>query len=291
MNPLSQKTGGSNFTFQLAHHHLSKIRRALQSNSGPGAWRTIRNYLPVTIPPLTTKSDLLTPLGGKAFRAPQIDIQQVGEVYGTRIKAIIQDMSHLGRGDGQDIWKIAVNWLTKKFKVIHPEVWVGAMEDLRGIGLMVNPCIPKGQKKTLVTEYRPLINEENLSPGSTVGFEAPGPSMVGGREDFEITSQDHLSSPSHAFRGHGGEGSDGPGGWSLTPIRPILIIGDAKLAYLPLIEDNSIQVDSYPGWDMSQATFLLRNRTPYLPRREHGDIVFRPGRERQCEPNPYGSAA
>jgi len=139
------------------------------------------------------------------------------------------------------------------------------MEDLRGIGLMVNPSIPKGQTNLRVTEDQPLEKENNLSLGSIVVFGAPGPSVLVRREDFEITSQDHLASPSHAFQGHGGEGSDGPGGWSLTPVRPVLIIGDANLAYLPLIEDNSIQVDSYPGWDMSQATFLLRNRTPTSP--------------------------
>jgi len=91
------------FNLLKAHHHLSKIRRALESNSGLGALRTIRNYLPVTIPPLKTKSDLSTLLQGKAFHGPQINIQHVGEDYGTRIKAIVQDLLRLGKGDGQDI--------------------------------------------------------------------------------------------------------------------------------------------------------------------------------------------
>jgi len=216
----------------------------------------------VTIPPFTNKSDRLTLLRGRAIQGPQRDIQQVGEVYMTRIKTAIQDLSRLDRGEGQERWEVAVNWLTKKVKVIHPEVISRAMEDLRGIGLRVKPCIPKGQKNLLGTEYQPLEKEKNLSLGSIVGFEVPGPSVLVRREDLEISSQDNFSSLSHAFQGHGGGGFEGPGGWSLTPVRPILIIGDANLAYLPLIKENSIQVDSYPGWDMSQATFLLRNRTP-----------------------------
>jgi len=113
-------------------------------------------------------------LGERAFHGPQRDIQHAGEVYETRIKTVIQDLSRLDKGEGQDIWEIAVNWLTNKFTVINPEVVIRAMEDLRGIGLRVKPFIPKGQKNLLMTEYQPPKKEKNLSLGSIVVFEAPG---------------------------------------------------------------------------------------------------------------------
>nr|XP_023668731.1 uncharacterized protein LOC111844469 [Paramormyrops kingsleyae] len=49
--------------------------------------------------------------------------------------------------------------------------------------------------------------------------------------------------------------------WSLTPTRPILIIGDSNLARLLLIQDKRIQVDCYLGANMAHATHLLRQKT------------------------------
>lgn len=49
--------------------------------------------------------------------------------------------------------------------------------------------------------------------------------------------------------------------WSLRPQRPIIIMGDSNLAKLPLIHDDKVQVDCFPGANLTQATHLLRNKT------------------------------
>lgn len=121
------------FNLLKAHHHFSRIKNAVGSNNAPGFLRIIRNYLPDTAPPFKPKSDLTTLLQGNACHEPQINIQQIGEHYITKIKAILQDLSRPVKMNCQDIWKIDVNWLKKKFKLVHPEVLV------RGIGLDINP--------------------------------------------------------------------------------------------------------------------------------------------------------
>jgi len=42
-------------------------------------------------------------------------------------------------------------------------------------------------------------------------------------------------------------------------------VGASNLSRLPLIMDNRVQVDSYPGCNIAHATYLLRNKTPTSP--------------------------
>lgn len=50
--------------------------------------------------------------------------------------------------------------------------------------------------------------------------------------------------------------------WSLSPSRPILILGDSNISRLPYIRDSRIQVDCYPGANLSHAAHLIKNKTP-----------------------------
>ena len=50
--------------------------------------------------------------------------------------------------------------------------------------------------------------------------------------------------------------------WSLNPTRKILIIGSSNIARLPTIFDELIQVDCFPGANLSQALHLIKNKTP-----------------------------
>lgn len=83
-------------------------------------------------------------------------------------------------------------------------------------------------------------------------------------EDFEVSPQHLPSPPSHAFTRHEHGGNKNQN-WSLKPTRPILLLGASNLSHLPLITDNRVQVDSYPGCNIAQATYLLRNKTPTSP--------------------------
>lgn len=68
-------------------------------------------------------------------------------------------------------------------------------------------------------------------------------------------------SGTHLYKYHTHDG-DKNKNWNLTPNRSILIIGDSNIARLPVIPDDRIQVDSYPGANLSQATYLLKHNTP-----------------------------
>ncbi|MGL5293695.1 MAG: hypothetical protein ACRC9V_08040, partial [Aeromonas sp.] len=55
------------------------------------------------------------------------------------------------------------------------------------------------------------------------------------------------------------------GNWSLSPLRPFLIIGDSNVERLPGISDKRFQVVAYPGANLSHAAFILKHRTPVSP--------------------------
>lgn len=64
----------------------------------------------------------------------------------------------------------------------------------------------------------------------------------------------------HLYQRHE-HGGDKNHNWFLTPTRSILIIGDSNIAKLPQILDDRVQVDCYPGANLSQAKHLLRHNT------------------------------
>ena len=45
--------------------------------------------------------------------------------------------------------------------------------------------------------------------------------------------------------------------WTLTPERPVILMGDSNLKWLPYIPNDNIQVDSYPGATVSHAIDIL----------------------------------
>ncbi|KAJ4948139.1 hypothetical protein JOQ06_019679, partial [Pogonophryne albipinna] len=53
--------------------------------------------------------------------------------------------------------------------------------------------------------------------------------------------------------------------WDLKPSWEILIVGASNIARLPLVRDSRVQVDSFPGANLSQAATLIRNKTPTSP--------------------------
>ncbi|KAF3859051.1 hypothetical protein F7725_021450 [Dissostichus mawsoni] len=53
--------------------------------------------------------------------------------------------------------------------------------------------------------------------------------------------------------------------WSLTPYREVIIMGSSNISRLPRIHDARIQVDSYPGANLSHAINIIKYKTPTAP--------------------------
>lgn len=64
---------------------------------------------------------------------------------------------------------------------------------------------------------------------------------------------------------HALTGDQRKSGWRLSPRRPVLILGDSNLKRLPLIWDNRIQVDSYPGATIFHGAEIMEHLTPSNP--------------------------
>lgn len=50
--------------------------------------------------------------------------------------------------------------------------------------------------------------------------------------------------------------------WSLTPVKPILILGDSNLNRIPTLTNSNVQIDIYPGAQFKHAKHILRNTRP-----------------------------
>lgn len=91
----------------------------------------------------------------------------------------------------------------------------------------------------------------------TIPLETPGPSnALELLQELRSFEKDQPLCTRHDHRGNKTQN------WNLTPKRPIIIMGDSNLSRFPPIQDDRIQVDCYPGADLSQAIYLLRNKTP-----------------------------
>ncbi|KAJ4946548.1 hypothetical protein JOQ06_024213, partial [Pogonophryne albipinna] len=62
--------------------------------------------------------------------------------------------------------------------------------------------------------------------------------------------------------------------WDLTPSRDILIIGASNIARLPRVRVARIQVDSFPGANLSQAATLIRRKMPTSPMVQQVVLAF-----------------
>lgn len=82
------------------------------------------------------------------------------------------------------------------------------------------------------------------------------PSMSPKRTKTNLTSKNQNNITIHHHQGNKYRN------WSLTPQKPIIIMGDSNLKRLPSITDQNIQVDCYPGARIKHAIHILRNKTP-----------------------------
>jgi len=165
--------------------------------------------------------------------------------------------------DYQEAWRIAVTRLHKKFNRIDPEVPVRALNDLEALGVSIDPWTPK-RPTTPRRTNRTLTRPEpptTPTPGEDARPAVPGPSVPFELELVVSPAQAHPAQPLETFKQHPHRNNTSDD-WTLIPLKPILIIGDSNLSRLPPIKDPNIQLDCFPGCNMSSATLLLKNRTP-----------------------------
>ena len=93
-------------------------------------------------------------------------------------------------------------------------------------------------------------------PRTTAGTQ-PGRSRPLSRSDFDLPSSPPLNQYTH--HAHGGDKTNN---WTLDPTRKTIIMGDSNIARLPTILDERIQVDCFPGANLSRALHLLKHKTP-----------------------------
>ena len=99
--------------------------------------------------------------------------------------------------------------------------------------------------------------EGSLQPPLTYEGTPPGQSRPRSFSDFHLSPSPPLVKYTH--HAHRGDKSTN---WVLNPTRKNVIMGDSNIARLPTILDEWIQVDCFPGANLSQVLHLLKHKTP-----------------------------
>ena len=104
--------------------------------------------------------------------------------------------------------------------------------------------------------------KEPSPPPLTSGGELPCCSKPFTLMDFDLPPSPPPPSPLWELFTHHPHKGNRSLNWSLEPTRKILVIGDSNISRLPLIMDEEVQVDCFPGANIAQATHLLKGNTP-----------------------------
>ncbi|KAI4799873.1 hypothetical protein KUCAC02_016412 [Chaenocephalus aceratus] len=106
--------------------------------------------------------------------------------------------------------------------------------------------------RTIFGILRTYHHQQKNHPGLN---EDPPTSLT--TEDYNLPP----TSPTNLATRHEHHG-DKKKNWSLTPSREVLIIGSSNISRIPPINNEKIQVDSYPGANLIQAAHLIKYTTP-----------------------------
>lgn len=100
----------------------------------------------------------------------------------------------------------------------------------------------------------------NISPNRDSNLNPKPQTVTDQGTTTETTSnQDNQTTPLYTRHEHGG---DKYKNFSLNPQRPILFLGASNMQNLPLIKDCRIQVDCFPGAQLSHAYHIIKHKTP-----------------------------
>ena len=112
-------------------------------------------------------------------------------------------------------------------------------------------------KATPATTERPPQHIPLLQFPTTTDNTQPENSMLLPSSAFDLPPSPPLDQYTyHVHRG------DKHTNWTLKPTRKFLVLGDSNMARLPAILDEWVQVDCFPGANISHATHLLKHNTP-----------------------------
>ncbi|TNN30975.1 hypothetical protein EYF80_058872 [Liparis tanakae] len=122
----------------------------------------IRNFLAeAVIPAIPNPSTIL--LQGTAEQWLQTNLQ-ILEHYRDTISTTKQDLGQTNDVDNQEAWQVAVKWVNKKIKSLHPDALGNAAEDLGDIGIIVNRFPKKQPLPSLMATSQPSKSQTQKLP-------------------------------------------------------------------------------------------------------------------------------
>ena len=140
-------------------------------------------------------------------------------------------------------------------------------------------------KATPATTERPPQHIPLLQFPTTTDNTQPENSMLLPSSAFDLPPSPPLDLYTyHVHRG------DKHTNWTLQPTRKFLVLGDSNMARLPAILDEWVQVDCYPGANISHATHLLKNNTPTTGEVERVILSFGINDKQRGNPSLLGNS-
>lgn len=113
---------------------------------------------------------------------------------------------------------------------------------------------------------------DHLDIGGVTRGPVPGGSRPVWAEDFYLPPSP--PSPARYLFTRQEHGGNKARNWSLSPSREVLILGASNISRLPLVHDPRVQVDSFPGANLTQAATIIRKNTVTSPGLQKVVLLF-----------------
>jgi len=122
------------FSLLRAHHHLDYARKGARMEAVPRALARVKEYLAGVVCPAAPRPATAVLLEGGAAQWLKTSLQILEGHYVGMIEEVRRDLRRFDGGNHQEAWKVAIKWLTQKYKPVNPEVFREAREVVRGLG-------------------------------------------------------------------------------------------------------------------------------------------------------------
>ena len=233
----------------IADHKLSQLVEP--GNSLPAFCDTAEKYLISLIQPFCPTEKTYLQIRANARDWSTAQVASLREHYSDLKDKNTQTIQSLVVPD----WKQALKIATRKAKKHTSSLSKTSIETTSN--LVTNLMTASVPKVAALTEQNPQPNNSPPKPTpakiatpNTPPKPIPTPAtyLKPARQEPLFTSHPHYG--------------DKYRNWSLTPNRPILLVGDSNLSRLPSIFDNQVQVDSFPGAKIAHAAHIIASKTP-----------------------------
>lgn len=258
LEPQDHSISETKFLLQnFSHHHL---------DAGPTAIRWFQNRYPRHHPRvIDTTIRYLAPMGWNfdLITAPRISRRRRTR---SRTKPKHQPPPIL---DSQLTPPLKLPAMTPKPPASHPDVPIFSPPSsprfdpsfFANTPLIWTTCM--NTNPLPLTSLPPQLDSQTPADYSATNYPILTPSQESSNPDTNLDALLRViqMEESYKFQRHEHRGNKSLN-WTLSPTRPILIVGDSNLARLPLIQNLQVQVDCYPGANLAQAAHLIRYNTP-----------------------------